>query len=153
MTKKESNRKRIECRDAYLQGTQEIKSLATMFAVSEKTIRKWIKNGKWDEHFEQITTLGFEIQVKVKKALVTALNNFAHRSESTALQSLVNLLKNYLNMLEPSREFVEYMKRFFLWQIDFLEKQGEFITAELIRQNMLGPDGMVEYFRKKAMNG
>jgi len=41
------------------------------------------------------------------------------------------------------------MKRFLDWQINFYHARGDEATAKAIQREILGEDGIVEYFRKR----
>jgi uncharacterized protein YjcR len=45
--------KRDNCKEAYLNGKTDPTELAVIFGVSDITVRKWIKSGKWDEMFKE----------------------------------------------------------------------------------------------------
>ncbi len=51
------------CRAAYLDSRTEPTELAVIFGVSDVTVRKWIKFGKWDEMFNEERKFDHEISL------------------------------------------------------------------------------------------
>jgi len=116
--------KRDNCKEAYLNGKTDPNELAVIFGVSDITVRKWIKSGKWDELFKEERKLDHEISLARKKALIQALREYAKNPADTALQSLVNLIKQNQKDSEPSKELNDYIVRFLDQVTDFMIEKG-----------------------------
>jgi len=153
MNSKEYRHKRESSKRLYLKGETDVAALARMFEVAEKSVRKWIRSGKWDEVFDEVRHLEEEIDIAVKRALIRALKEYAQAPQDTALQSLVSLLRQYNKNAEPTRDFIDHMKRFLDWLVDFYHARNDEVTAKAIQREILGEDGIVEYFRNRAGHG
>ncbi len=153
MNSKEYRHKRESSKRLYLKGETDVAALARMFEVAEKTVRNWIRSGKWDEEFDEVRHLEEEIDIAVKRALIRALKEYAQAPQDTALQSLVSLLRQYNKNAEPTRDFIDHMKRFLDWLVDFYHARNDEVTAKAIQREILGEDGIVEYFRNRAGHG
>lgn len=150
MNSMEMKKKKESAKEMFLKGETEIKKLAKIFDVAEKTIRSWIKKGNWLNSLDELQTLDEEIKISVKRALVKSLKAYTKNPENTALQSLVSMLKQYYKTIEPSKEFMQYLKKFLDWQIDYYLSKGDETTSREIQKCILGEDGLVEYFKKRA---
>ena len=153
MNSREYKLKRESAKKLYLKGETDISALSRIYTVAEKTIRNWIKQGNWEEELDEISGLEAEIRTAVKKALIKALKEYARAPQDTALQSLVSLLRLYNKNMEPSRDFIEHMKRFLDWLVDFYLAANDDETARAIQREILGEKGIVEYFRRRASSG
>ena len=116
--------KRDNCKEAYLNGKTDPRELAVIFGVSDITVRKWVKNGKWDELFKEERKLDHEISLARKKALIQALREYAKNPADTALQSLVSLIKQNQKDSEPAKELNDYIVRFLDQVTDFMIEKG-----------------------------
>ena len=116
--------KRDNCKEAYLNGKTDPTELAVIFGVSDITVRKWIKQAKWDEMFKEERKLDHEINLARKKALIQALREYAKNPADTALQSLVSLIKQNQRDAEPSKELNDYIVRFLDQVTDFMIEKG-----------------------------
>jgi len=150
MNSMEMKKKKESAKEMFLKGETEVKKLAKIFDVAEKTIRSWIKKGNWLNSLDELQTLDEEIKISVKRALVKSLKAYTKNPENTALQSLVSMLKQYYKTIEPSKEFMQYLKKFLDWQIDYYLSKGDETTSREIQKCILGEDGLVEYFKKRA---
>ncbi|MCD4819858.1 MAG: hypothetical protein K8S23_14340 [Candidatus Cloacimonetes bacterium] len=153
MNSREYKLKRESAHKLYLKSETDVAALSRIYDVTEKTIRTWIKKGKWDTEYDEISGLEDEIRIAVKKALIKALKEYARAPQDTALQSLVSMLRHYSKSIEPTRDFIEYMKKFLDWLVDFYLTRNEETTARAIQKEILGEQGIVEYFRKRANSG
>ena len=136
--------KRDNCKEAYLNGKTEPTELAVIFGVSDITVRKWIKSGKWDEMFKEERKLDHEISIARKKALIQALREYAKNPADTALQSLVSLIKQNQKDAEPSKELNDYIVRFLDQVTDFMIEKGH---ATLLKQFQGVVLDLAEYLR------
>ena len=150
MNSREFKIKRESAKKLYLKGETNISILAYIYEVTDKTVRNWKKKGNWDKEYDEIVNLDNEIKIAVKKALIKALTEYAKEPRNTALQSLVSMLKQYSKSIEPTRDFIENMKKFLEWLIDFYLTKNNEETAKAIQREILGESGIVEYFRKRA---
>ncbi|CAO80134.1 MerR family transcriptional regulator [Candidatus Cloacimonas acidaminovorans] len=116
--------KRDNCKEAYLNGKTEPTELAVIFGVSDITVRKWIKSGKWDELFKEENQLDHEIAIARKKALIQALREYAKNPADTAIQSLVSMMKQDQKDRQPSKELNDYIVRFLDQVTDFMIEKG-----------------------------
>jgi hypothetical protein len=116
--------KRDNCKATYLNGNTDPTELAVIFGVSDITVRKWIKSGKWDELFKEERKLDHEISLARKKALIQALREYAKNPADTALQSLVSLIKQNQKDSEPAKELNDYIVRFLDQVTDFMIEKG-----------------------------
>ena len=142
--------KRESAKRLFLNGERDVATLARIFEVATKTVRRWISKGQWVEEYNEIQDLEEQIELAIKRALIHALKGYAMNPQNTALQSLVSLLKQYRNASDPSREFFEYLKHFLDWLVDFYFEKNDMQTAKAIQREILGEKGIVEYFRKRA---
>ncbi len=149
MNSRDYREKRELAKQLYLKGETEVVKLAKTFSVSENTIRNWIKKYDWKSELDEITSLEDNIKLAIKKALIKALNEYSRSPQDTALQSLVSLLRQYKKEFEPNRDFVEYLKKFLDWLVDFFLIKDENI-AKAIQSEILGDGGIIEYFRERA---
>ena len=150
MNSREYKIKRESAKKLYLKGETNAVTLAKIYGVTDKTVRNWIRTGKWEAEFDEISGLEDEIKIAVKKALIKALKEYARAPQDTALQSLVSLLRQYNKDIEPTRDFIEYMKKFLDWLVDFFLTRNDDDIARAIQKEILGEAGLVEYFRKRA---
>jgi len=116
--------KRDNCEETYLNGNTDPTELAVIFGVSDITVRKWVKSGKWDELFKEERKLDHEIGIARKRALIQALREYAKNPADTALQSLVSLIKQNQKDSEPSKELNDYIVRFLDQVTDFMIEKG-----------------------------
>ncbi len=136
--------KRDNCKEAYLNGKTDPLELAVIFGVSDITVRKWIKFGKWDEMFKEERKLDHEISLARKKALIQALREYAKNPADTALQSLVSLIKQNQKDSEPSKELNDYIVRFLDQVTDYMIEKGH---ATLLKQFQSVVLDLAEYLR------
>lgn len=130
--------------EAYLGGKTTPKELAEQVGCSTVTISKWIKNGKWDTLQREESNLLRDISVARKRALITALNEYAKKPQDTALQSLVSLIRQEQRKDEPSKELNEYIIRFLDQATDFMIEKGH---DSLLRQFQGIVVDLAEYLR------
>ena len=116
--------KRDNCKEAYLNGKTDPYELAMIFGVSDITVRKWIKSGKWDELFKEENQLDHEIAIARKKALIQALREYAKNPADTAIQSLVSMMKQDQKDRQPSKELNDYIVKFLDQVTDFMIEKG-----------------------------
>ena len=116
--------KRDNCKEAYLNGKTDPTELAVIFGVSDITVRKWIKGGKWDELFKEENQLDHEIAIARKKALIQALREYAKNPADTAIQSLVSMMKQDQKDRQPSKELNDYIVKFLDQVTDFMIEKG-----------------------------
>ncbi|MCB5265667.1 MAG: hypothetical protein LHW41_05445 [Candidatus Cloacimonetes bacterium] len=116
--------KRDNCKETYLNGNTDPIELAVIFGVSDITVRKWIKSGKWEDLFKEERKLDHEIGIARKRALIQALREYAKNPADTALQSLVSLIKQNQKDNEPSKELNDYIVRFLDQVTDFMIEKG-----------------------------
>ena len=116
--------KRDNCKEAYLNGKTDPLELAVIFGVSDITVRKWVKSGKWDELFKEEHQLDHEIAIARKKALIQALREYAKNPADTAIQSLVSMMKQDQKDRQPSKELYDYIVRFLDQVTDFMIEKG-----------------------------
>jgi len=138
--------KRDNCKEAYLNGKTEPTELAVIFGVSDITVRKWIRNGKWDELFKEERKLDHEINLARKKALIQALREYAKNPADTALQSLVSLIKQNQKDAEPSKELNDYIVRFLDQVTDFMIEKGH---ETLLKQFQCIVIDLADYLRTR----
>jgi uncharacterized protein YeeX (DUF496 family) len=116
--------KRDNCKEAYLNGKTDPTELAVIFGVSDITVRKWVKSGKWDELFKEENQLDHEIAIARKKALIQALREYAKNPADTAIQSLVSMMKQDQKDRQPSKELNDYIVKFLDQVTDFMIEKG-----------------------------
>ena len=116
--------KRDNCKEAYLNGKTDPLELAVIFGVSDITVRKWVKSGKWDELFKEENQLDHEIVIARKKALIQALREYAKNPADTAIQSLVSMMKQDQKDRQPSKELNDYIVKFLDQVTDFMIEKG-----------------------------
>ena len=116
--------KRDNCKEAYLNGKTDPTELAVIFGVSDITVRKWVKSGKWDELFKEENQLYHEIAIARKKALIQALREYAKNPAYTAIQSLVSMMKQDQKDRQPSKELNDYIVKFLDQVTDFMIEKG-----------------------------
>ena len=136
--------KRDNCKEAYLNGKTEPTELAVIFGVSDITVRKWVKSGKWDELFKEERKLDHEIAIARKRALIQALREYAKNPADTAIQSLVSMMKQDQKDRQPSKELNDYIVKFLDQVTDFMiEKEHETLLKQF--QSIL--HDLAEYLR------
>ena len=136
--------KRDNCKEAYLNGKTDPLELAMIFGVSDITVRKWIKSGKWDELFKEENQLDHEIAIARKKALIQALREYAKNPADTAIQSLVSMMKQDQKDRQPSKELNDYIVRFLDQVTDFMIEKGH---ETLLKQFQSSLHDLAEYLR------
>ena len=136
--------KRDNCKEAYLNGKTDPTELAVIFGVSDITVRKWVKNGKWDELFKEENQLDHEIAIARKKALIQALREYAKNPADTAIQSLVSMMKQDQKDRQPSKELNDYIVRFLDQVTDFMIEKGH---ETLLKQFQSIVIDLAEYLR------
>jgi uncharacterized protein YjcR len=136
--------KRDNCKEAYLNGKTDPLELAMIFGVSDITVRKWIKSGKWDELFKEENQLDHEIAIARKKALIQALREYAKNPADTAIQSLVSMMKQDQKDRQPSKELNDYIVRFLDQVTDFMIEKGH---ETLLKQFQSILHDLAEYLR------
>ena len=136
--------KRDNCKEAYLNGKTDPLELAVIFGVSDITVRKWIKSGKWDELFKEENQLDHEIAIARKKALIQALREYATHPADTAIQSLVSMMKQDQKDRQPSKELNDYIVRFLDQVTDFMIEKGH---ETLLKQFQSILHDLAEYLR------
>jgi len=136
--------KRDNCKEAYLNGKIDPFELAMIFGVSDITVRKWIKGGKWDELFKEENQLDHEIAIARKKALIQALREYAKNPADTAIQSLVSMMKQDQKDRQPSKELNDYIVKFLDQVTDFMIEKGH---ETLLKQFQSILHDLAEYLR------
>jgi uncharacterized protein YeeX (DUF496 family) len=136
--------KRDNCKEAYLNGKTDPLELAVIFGVSDITVRKWIKSGKWDELFKEENQLDHEITIARKKALIQALREYAKNPADTAIQSLVSMMKQDQKDRQPSKELNDYIVKFLDQVTDFMIEKGH---ETLLKQFQSILHDLAEYLR------
>ncbi len=136
--------KRDNCKEAYLNGKTDPLELAMIFGVSDITVRKWIKSGKWDELFKEENQLDHEITIARKKALIQALREYAKNPADTAIQSLVSMMKQDQKDRQPSKELNDYIVKFLDQVTDFMIEKGH---ETLLKQFQSILHDLAEYLR------
>ena len=136
--------KRDNCKEAYLNGKTDPTELAVIFGVSDITVRKWIKTGKWDELFKEENQLDHEIAIARKKALIQALREYAKNPADTAIQSLVSMMKQDQKDRQPSKELNDYIVKFLDQVTDFMIEKGH---ETLLKQFQSILHDLAEYLR------
>ena len=136
--------KRDNCKEAYLNGKTDPYELAMIFGVSDITVRKWIKSGKWDELFKEENQLDHEIAIARKKALIQALREYAKNPADTAIQSLVSMMKQDQKDRQPSKELNDYIVRFMDQVTDFMIEKGH---ETMLKQFQSILHDLAEYLR------
>ena len=136
--------KRDNCKEAYLNGKTDPLELAVIFGVSDITVRKWIKSGKWDELFKEENQLDHEIAIARKKALIQALREYAKNHADTAIQSLVSMMKQDQKDRQPSKELNDYIVKFLDQVTDFMIEKGH---ETLLKQFQSILHDLAEYLR------
>jgi len=136
--------KRDNCKEAYLNGKTEPTELAVIFGVSDITVRKWIKGGKWDELFKEENQLDHEIAIARKKALIQALREYAKNPADTAIQSLVSMMKQDQKDRQPSKELNDYIVKFLDQVTGFMIEKGH---ETLLKQFQSILHDLAEYLR------
>ncbi len=136
--------KRDNCKEAYLNGKTDPTELAMIFGVSDITVRKWIKGGKWDELFKEENQLDHEIAIARKKALIQALREYAKNPADTAIQSLVSMMKQDQKDRQPSKELNDYIVKFLDQVTDFMIEKGH---ETLLKQFQSILHDLAEYLR------
>ncbi len=138
--------KRENCKEAYLNGKTDPVELALIFGVSDITVRKWIKSGRWSELFKEERKLDHEIGIARKRALIQALREYARNPADTAIQSLVSMMKQDQKDREPSKELNDYIVRFLDQTTDFMIEKG---YETLLKQFQGIVLDLAEYLRVK----
>ena len=136
--------KRDNCKEAYLNGKTDPTELAVIFGVSDITVHKWIKSGKWDELFKEENQLDHEIAIARKKALIQALREYAKNPADTAIQSLVSMMKQDQKDRQPSKELNDYIVKFLDQVTDFMIEKGH---ETLLKQFQSILHDLAEYLR------
>ncbi|MBW6513604.1 MAG: hypothetical protein K0B87_02480 [Candidatus Syntrophosphaera sp.] len=136
--------KRDNCKEAYLNGKTDPTELAVIFGVSDITVRKWVKSGKWDELFKEENQLDHEIAIARKKALIQALREYAKNPADTAIQSLVSMMKQDQKDRQPSKELNDYIVRFLDQVTDYMIEKGH---ETLLKQFQSILHDLAEYLR------
>ncbi len=136
--------KRDNCKEAYLNGKTDPLELAVIFGVSDITVRKWIKSGKWDELFKEENQLDHETAIARKKALIQALREYAKNPADTAIQSLVSMMKQDQKDRQPSKELNDYIVKFLDQVTDFMIEKGH---ETLLKQFQSILHDLAEYLR------
>ena len=136
--------KRDNCKEAYLNGKTDPTELAMIFGVSDITVRKWIKGGKWDELFKEENQLDHEIAIARKKALIQALREYAKNPADTAIQSLVSMMKQDQKDRQPSKELNDYIVKFLDQVTDFMIEKGH---ETMLKQFQSILHDLAEYLR------
>ena len=136
--------KRDNCKEAYFNGKTDPYALAMIFGVSDITVRKWIKGGKWDELFKEENQRDHEIAIARKKALIQALREYAKNPADTAIQSLVSMMKQDQKDRQPAKELNDYIVKFLDQVTDFMIEKGH---ETLLKQFQSILHDLAEYLR------
>jgi len=110
--------------EAFISGKTSPKELAELVGCSPVTIGKWIAAGKWDKIEGEERKLNRKITVARRKALLTALEEYAKDPKNTALQSLVSILRQEMKRDEPAKELCDYIVKFLDQVTDFMIEKG-----------------------------
>lgn len=116
--------KKEQAFEAYVGGKTDPKELATMVGCSPVTVTRWIRAGKWDQLQKEESRLLREINIARKKALITALREYAKDPKNTALQSLVSIIRQEQKRDEPSKELCNYIVKFMDQTTDYMLEKG-----------------------------
>ncbi len=132
--------------EAYIGGKTNPQELADLVGCSPVTVGKWIKAGKWDKIEGEERRLTREISIARKKALITALKEYAKDPKNTALQSLVAIIKQEQKREAPGKELNEYIVTFLDQATDFMIERE---LSGLLKQFQANLMDMAEYLRQR----
>lgn len=132
--------------EAYIGGKTDTRELAELVGCSPITVSRWIKAGKWDKIEGEERRLTREISVARKKALITALKEYAKDPKNTALQSLVSIMKQEQKREAPGKELNEYIVKFLDQTTDFMIERG---MTSLLKQFQGNIMDLAEYLRQR----
>ena len=149
---KKYDQKRKDCKEIYLKGEINPDVLAVTFSVAPNTIRNWIRKGKWEIERVEMSDIDEQIEKQIKLAIKNALKKFNSDEDDIKIASLTTLLRTFFKTMQPEKELINYMQKFLRWIIEYFINNGEKATAEAIQQKILGDNGLVEYFKKRATN-
>lgn len=132
--------------EAYIGGKTNPQELADLVGCSPVTVGKWIKAGKWDKIEGEERRLTREISIARKKALITALKEYAKDPKNTALQSLVAIIKQEQKREAPGKELNEYIVTFLDQATDFMIERE---LSGFLKQFQANLMDMAEYLRQR----
>ena len=138
--------KKDEAFKAYIGGKTDPKEIALLVGCSHVTVQKWIKQGKWDKLQSEDRKLDRRIAVARRKALLTALEEYAKDPKSTALQSLVSILRSEMKKDGDAKEINEYIVTFLDQTTDFFLERG---LNGLLKDFQAVLTDLAEYLRKR----
>jgi transposase len=132
--------------EAFISGKTSPKELAALVGCSPVTVSKWIAAGKWDKIEGEERRLSRKITVARRKALLTALEEYAKDPKNTALQSLVSILRQEMKQEEPAKELCDYIVKFLDQVTDFMIEKG---YEGLLKQFQAIVMDLAEYLRMR----
>jgi len=121
---KDYREKKAACYEKYRQGETDEKKLSVIFGVSALTVKKWITSGNWKQEADEIAELERKINENMMKALNAGLEQYTKDPQNSSLQSLVQLIKDYIKRTQPTKELNEYIIKFLEQSVDYFIGKG-----------------------------
>ncbi len=144
---KENKLKKQNCEQLYVEMDKSVDELVAITGMSDKTIYRWIKQGKWDEKKNETQTIEKQIDINMRKALNHGLKSFAENPGDKDLQSLVGLLKQFKEKNKPSQAYKDNIIRFIDRTTDYFLEKDMPETADIFKSSIMD---LAEYLLSRA---
>lgn len=144
---KENKLKKQNCEQLYVEMDKSVDELVAITGMSDKTIYRWIKQGKWDEKKNETQTIEKQIDINMRKALNHGLKSFAENPGDKDLQSLVGLLKQFKEKNKPSQAYKDNIIRFIDRTTDYFLEKDMPETADIFKSSIME---LAEYLLSRA---
>ena len=135
---------RDECEKLYLAGEHDAKVFKAKTGMSIATMYRWLN--AWDEKHADEQETDKKIILNIKKALNKGLEAFADDPHNKGLQSLVSLLKQHLQIQEPSKELNKYILKFLDQTVGYFISIGNERMREAFQEHVVD---LGDFLRRK----
>jgi len=95
---------KLLCEKLYVEQDFNVEKCSKVFAVSQKTVYKWIKIEKWNEKKIELKTLDRLINTNLKRALNKSLISYIENPKDTDIQNLMTLLLKFTERINENKE-------------------------------------------------
>lgn len=133
-----------ECKELYLKGERKPEVLMAKSGKSMATIYRWLS--QWDKLYSNEQKLDEKIKFSMKKALCKGLESYSDDPGNKGLQSLVSLLKQHMQLQEPSKELNQYILKFMDQVITYFIEINDEEMRERFQEHVVD---LSEYLRRK----
>ncbi len=127
-------------------GTRDIKDIAKLLDVGDRTVSRWKSNGKWVELENEEAELERKTLIVARRVRLKALEEYEQNPHDKEVQSLVLLLRDIEKKAQPAKELLNYIIKFLDQTTNYFIEKGLLDELAMIQEHV--PD-LAEYLKAK----